>query len=171
MIQLISEAAPKRSSLALSGAAAASNTYRLGVRGGFDTGEVGGVTVDASRFETNGFRPQSAARRDLVNAKGEWRLGEHSFTLLVNSIVMPDAEDALGLTRAQLDLNPDQTANAATQFNTRKSTKQSQLGGTWRWKASETLNIDAMGYAGTRDVTQFQSIATAAQSAATHPGG
>lgn len=171
VIQLISEAAPKRSSLALSGAAAAHNTYRLGARGGFATGEIGGVTIDASRFETDGFRPQSAARRDLFNAKGEWRLGEHSFALLLNNVAMPDAQDALGLTRAQLDTNPDQTASAATQFNTRKSTKQSQLGGTWRWKASETLSIDAMGYAGTRDVTQFQSIATAAQSAATHPGG
>ncbi len=171
VIQLISEAPPKKTTFALSGAVSANDTYRIGVRGGFAAGDAGGVTLDASRFETDGFRPQSAARRDLFNAKGEWKFGDHAFALLVNSVNMPDAQDALGLTRAQLDANPDQTASVATQFNTRKTTRQSQLGGTWRWKASDTFNVDAMSYIGTRDVTQFQSIATAAQGSPTHPGG
>jgi iron complex outermembrane recepter protein len=171
VIQLISEAPPKKSALSVSGAVAANDTYRIGARGGVATGEAGGFTVDASRFETDGFRPQSAARRDLFNAKGEWKFGAHSFALLANSVNMPDAQDALGLTRAQLEANPDQTTSVATQFNTRKTTRNSQLGGTWGWKASDTLNVNAMAYLGTRDVTQFQSIATAAQGAPTHPGG
>lgn len=171
VIQLITEAPPKRINLSASGAIAPHDTMRIGARGGIATGDAGGISIDASRFETDGFRPQSAARRDLFNAKGEWKLGAHSFALLANSVSMPDAQDALGLTRTQLETNPDQTASVATQFNTRKTTRQSQLGGTWRWKASDTLDVSAMTYVGTRDVTQFQSIATAAQAAATHPGG
>lgn len=171
VIQLVSEAPPKSTKNSVSGALAANDTYRAGIRGGFALGEAGGVTLDASRFETDGFRPQSAARRDLFNAKGEWKFGAHTFALLANSINMPDAQDALGLTRAQLEANPDQTASVATQFNTRKTTRQSQLGGTWRWKASDALDVATMAYVGTRDVVQFQSIATAAQIAATHPGG
>ena len=171
VIQLISEAPPKQTTFAVSGATAANDLWRLGARSGFATGDKGGIVIDASRFETNGFRPQSAARRDLLNAKGEWKIGAHSFALLVNSVNMPDAQDALGLTRTQLDADPDQTASLATQFNTRKTTRQSQLGGTWRWKASDSLSVDAMTYYGTRDVTQFQSIATAPQGSPTHPGG
>jgi iron complex outermembrane recepter protein len=177
VIQLITEAPPKRTTFSASGAIAPNDTWRVGVRGGFAfgggsaAGDAGGIALDASRFETDGFRPQSAARRDLFNAKGEWKFGAHSFGLLVNSVNMPDAQDALGLTRAQLDADPDQTASVATQFNTRKSTRQSQIGGTWRWKASDAIDVNAMAYLGTRDVTQFQSIATGAQGAPTHPGG
>lgn len=171
VIQLVSEAPPKSTRLSAGAAIAPNDTFRIGARAGFATGAAGGITLDASRFETDSFRPQSAARRDLFNAKGEWKTGAHSFGLLVNSINMPDAQDALGLTRAQLEANPDQTASVATQFNTRKITRQSQAGGTWAWKATDALNVNAMAYVGARDVVQFQSIATAAQNAPTHPGG
>ncbi|TAG83986.1 MAG: TonB-dependent receptor [Betaproteobacteria bacterium] len=171
VIQLVSEAPPKSTTLSVSTAFAAHDTHRVGVRGGFATGEAGGIALDASRFETSGFRPQSAASRDLLNAKGEWKFGAHSFGLLLNGIDLPNAADPLGLTRAQLEANPNQTASVATQFNTRKTTRQSQLGGTYQWKASDALNVNAMTYIGTRDVTQFQSIAATAQGAATHPGG
>jgi iron complex outermembrane receptor protein len=171
VIQLITEAPSKRTSVTASSTFAANDTWRAGVRGGFATGEAGGIAIDASRFETDGFRPQSAARRDLFNAKGEWKLGAHSFGILLNSTNMSDAQDALGLTRAQLETNPDQTASVATQFNTRKTTRQSQAGGTWAWKATDAFSVNAMAYVGTRDVLQFQSIATAAQGAPTHPGG
>jgi iron complex outermembrane recepter protein len=171
VIQLITEAPPKKPKLSASGTIGTNDTYRIGVRGGFATGASGGVTLDASRFETDGFRPQSAARRDLLNAKGEWKFGAHTVALLANSIDMPNAQDALGLTRAQLETDPDQTTSVATQFNTRKTTRQSQLGGTYQWKASDALNVNAMAYVGARDVLQFQSIATGAQGSPTHPGG
>ncbi len=170
VIQLITEAPPKKPTVAATLAATSFDGLRYGVRGGANFGG-GGVVIDASRYETDGFRPQSAAQRDVLNAKAEWKTGAHSFGLLLTSLSMPDSQDALGLTRAQLDANPDQTASVATQFNTRKTTRQSQLGGTWRWAASEATSVNAMLYGGTRDVLQFQSIATAAQGAPTHPGG
>ncbi|MGL4234267.1 MAG: TonB-dependent receptor plug domain-containing protein, partial [Casimicrobium sp.] len=170
VIQLITEAAPKRTTIDASVAATSFDGLRYGVRGGTSFGN-GGFTIDASRFETDGFRPQSAAQRDILNAKAQWKTGAHSFGMLLTSLNMPDSQDALGLTRAQLDIDPDQTASVATQFNTRKTTRQSQLGGTWAWAASEATQVNAMLYGGTRDVLQFQSIATGAQGAPTHPGG
>jgi iron complex outermembrane recepter protein len=170
VIQLISEAPPKKVTFGASVAATSFDGSRYGLRGGASFGN-GGIVLDASRYETDGFRPQSAAQRDVLNAKGQWNIGAHSFGLLLTSLNMPDSQDALGLTRAQLDANPDQTASVATQFNTRKTTRQSQLGGTWRWAASDATNVNAMLYSGTRDVVQFQSIATGAQGAPTHPGG
>ncbi len=170
VIQLITQAPPKKMSLGASVAATSFDGMRYGVRGGTSFGD-GGLMIDASRFETDGFRPQSAAQRDVLNAKAEWKSGSHSFGLLLTSLNMPDSQDALGLTRAQLDADPDQTASVATQFNTRKTTRQSQLGSTWRWAASDATQVNAMLYGGTRDVLQFQSIATGAQGSPTHPGG
>ncbi len=170
VIQLITEAPPKKATIGASLAATSFDGLRYGIRGGTSFGS-GGVAIDASRFETDGFRPQSAARRDVLNAKTEWKAGAHSFGLLLTSLNMPDSQDALGLTRAQLEANPDQTASVATQYNTRKTTRQSQLGGTWRWVATEATHVNAVLYSGTRDVLQFQSIASAAQGSPTHPGG
>jgi iron complex outermembrane recepter protein len=174
VIQLITEAPPKRAAVDASVAVTSFDGVRYGVRGGTSFGGAsgnGGLTIDASRFETDGFRPQSAAQRDLFNAKAQWRAGAHSFAVLLSSLNMPDSQDALGLTRTQLDADPDQTASIATQFNTRKTTRQSQLGGTWAWAASDATQLNAMLYGGTRDVLQFQSIAAGAQGAPTHPGG
>jgi iron complex outermembrane recepter protein len=170
VIQLITEAPPKKTTFGASVAATSFDGMRYGIRGGASVGN-GGVAIDASRFETDGFRPQSAAQRDVLNAKAEWKTGAHSFGLLLTSLNMPDSQDALGLTRAQLDADPDQTASVATQFNTRKTTRQSQLGGTWRWTANDATQVNAMLYGGTRDVLQFQSIAAGAQGSPTHPGG
>ncbi len=170
VIQLITEAPPKKTTFGASIAATSFDGLRYGIRGGTSFGN-GGIAIDASRFETDGFRPQSAAQRDVLNAKAEWKAGAHSLGLLLTSLNMPDSQDALGLTRAQLDAEPNQTASVATQFNTRKTTRQSQLGGTWRWAATDATNVNAMLYGGTRDVLQFQSIATGAQGSPTHPGG
>ncbi len=170
VIQLITEAPPKQATIGASVAVTSFDGLRYGVRGGTSFGG-GGFTIDASRYETDGFRPQSAAQRDILNAKAQWKTGAHSFGVLLSSLNMPDSQDALGLTRAQLDADPDQTASVATQFNTRKTTRQSQLGGTWAFAASEATQVNAMLYGGTRDVLQFQSIATGAQGSPTHPGG
>ena len=119
-------------------------------------GENGNVNAigDVSRYETDGYRDHSAARRDQLNAKLKVSLPSARLTFLVNSLEQPDTQDPLGLTRAQWEANPRQVDPSAIAFNTRKSIRQNQAG--------SVLDADALGvqwqaraYAGTRKVVQF----------------
>jgi iron complex outermembrane recepter protein len=126
--------------------------------------------ADASRFSTDGYRAHSAARRDLVTLRAAalaTPLG--ALRLSFNSLDMP-AQDPLGLTRAQWEADPRQAAPAALQFNTRKTTRQSQIGAELSglragWRTT------AVAWAGSRDIVQFQAIPVAPQSNPNHPGG
>ena len=171
VIQLFTKPPPTKAEASASAAFAPDQTQRISVQGGLPTGELGGIAFNASRFATDGFRPHSSARRELINAKGEWQSGDHQLLLSAHQLDLPEAKDALGLTQAQLAENPDQTSTLAAQFNTRKSSRQNQLGGTWRWQVAPDFSLSAMSYLGSRDVQQFQAIAPAVQRASTHPGG
>jgi iron complex outermembrane receptor protein len=171
VIQLITAPAPQTWQSQAGLALASAGTARLGAGiGGPLSPNVGGV-VDISHFETEGTRPQSAARRDLVSGRLDIAAGSVSVMVSGHLLDIPEAGDALGLTRAQLNANPDQTASVAGQFNTRKSTRQRQLGSVVDWIASPDIQVRAMLYAGQRDVTQFQAIPVTTQAPATHPGG
>ena len=72
--------------------------WRLGAEaplgGGWD------LRLQGSRFETDGPRPHSQARRDLLNLRVGWRGASDTVTLLLNSVDQP-AQDPLGLSRRQ----------------------------------------------------------------------
>ena len=150
--------------------------------GSFDTrrasGELAGSSglfsynVGASQFETSGSRGHSAARR--TSLQGKWGFdfaAAGRLTLLANNFNSPNAQDPMGLTRAQFDANPYGTAPTAAQFNIRKSTDQGQLGGIYELPVNDANTFRLMAYAGHRDVLQFQSIPTRTQAAPTSPGG
>ena len=128
--------------------------------------------ISASRFETDGVREHSAAKRESLNAKFRYQLNPDSrITVVLNSVDMPDVQDPLGLTRAEFNANPRQATPVALQFNTRKSVNQSQVGLVWdhRLNAADALQVTV--YGGERATTQFQAIPVATQAPATHPGG
>ncbi len=142
------------------------------------SGQEGSVrySVGVSHFATDGWRPQSGAQRDLANARLGIDLGTGTkLTVVANALAMPDSQDPLGLTRAELGTNPRQATPVALQFNTRKTVRQQQLGASLVHKldADDTLQLTA--YAGERGTTQFQSIPVATQTALpgalTQPGG
>jgi iron complex outermembrane receptor protein len=102
----------------------------------------GGFSVRAqvSHMQTDGFRLQSSAERTLGNVRLGWEQDSDRVVLVLNSINQP-AKDALGLTRAQFQADPDQTTGVALpqeapgqadRFNTRKNTWQDQAGLSWR---------------------------------------
>ncbi len=129
--------------------------------------------ASVSEFEIDGFRPHSQARRTLGNLRLGWH-GAADGVVLLASDIEQKAQDPLGLTRAQLDADPDQTASQATDFNTRKAARQSQLGARWehRFDAAGPLASGALtGYFGSRGVTQWQSIPPATQASPRHGGG
>ena len=131
------------------------------------------IRVQASQFSTDGVRPHSAAERTLGNLRLGWVGAQDTVTLLLNSVDQP-AQDPLGLTREQFDTDPFQTTPQAILFNTRKTTGQTQGGGSWRHRFIDAgaLSESALTlYAGQRDVTQWQAIPPATQANPQHPGG
>ncbi|WP_084360902.1 TonB-dependent receptor family protein [Hydrogenophaga palleronii] len=127
-------------------------------------------TLDAGKFATDGERAQSAASRSSANLKLA-RAHEGGRTVLVLNRQSTQALDPLGLTRNEFDTNPRQTSSAATQFNTRKSVSQTQIGLAWEQSLGNGQRIELMGYGGQRAVRQFQAIPTGAQIPAGSAGG
>ena len=127
--------------------------WKGGVQLGGQAGALNYV-VDASRFETDGYRRHSAAVRDHLNAKLRVPVGPGRITLVVNVLEQPGTQDPLGLTRAQFEDDPRQVDPAAIAFNTRKSVRQNQAGIVYDqdWGATR---MQARIYGGTRDVLQF----------------
>ncbi|OOW86782.1 ligand-gated channel [Xanthomonas campestris pv. vitiswoodrowii] len=136
-------------------------------------GQQGAVhyNVAANHFDTDGFRAHSRAKRDSVNAKLGFDLAEgRRLDLVLNYLDAPDAQDPLGLTRAQFNADPAQATSVATQFNTRKSVRQSQAGAIFTQRLdNQTLRL--MAYGGQRSVEQFLAIPVAVQRNPLHSGG
>src|SRR6185295_10921081 len=104
-----------------------------------------GYLASASHFETDGYREHSAARRDVGNLKFTWRPIEgDKLTVVANSMNLPEAQDPLGLTRAQFDTDPRAVDPVALDFNTRKTVSQTQLGATYEYTLDARQRVSAM---------------------------
>ena len=126
----------------------------------------------ASTFETDGYRGHSAARRDSANAKLTFDLGgERRLDLVLNYLDLPNADDPLGLTRAQVREDPRQASPVALLFDTRKSVRQSQAGLAYQQALGDAQTLRVMGYGGQRRVEQFLSLPVAAQGNPLNSGG
>jgi iron complex outermembrane receptor protein len=127
-----------------------------------DTGAFNYV-LDASRYSTDGWRDHSAAQKDNINARVGFKLGADTQAVLVlNRVNLPDAQDAQGVNLAGL-ATPKAVPAAVLTFDTRKSTAQTQLGLAIDHRFNAEHAIKLMGYGGTRDITQFLSVAVGAQ--------
>jgi len=89
----------------------------------------------------------------------------------MNHLDQPVAQDPMGLTKAQLQADPRQASPAAEQFDTRKSTRQDQLGLIYERPSGDDGQWRAMVYYGEREITQYQSIPVATQANPLQPGG
>lgn len=127
--------------------------------------------LDATWFHSHGFRPHSRARRQLLNMKLGIELPRGRLTLVGNGLLQPQALDPLGLTRAQFDQDPYQTAAPARQFNTRKRADQGQAGAIYELPLGTTDSLRAMVYGGQRGIEQYLSIPAFAQLSPTSSGG
>ena len=127
--------------------------------------------VAANHFRTHGWREHSAARRVSVNARlGVDLAAGQRLELLFNGFDAPHAQDPLGLSREQVRENPRQATAVATQYNTRKSVRQTQLGVVYSAERDQqTWRL--MGYAGQRAVEQFLAIPPGPQNSPLHSGG
>jgi len=130
-----------------------------------------GYLLSAGRLSTQGFRAHSAAEREGANARLDWALGGDSQLMLVANTLSVQAQDPLGLNRAQFDTAPRSADRAATVFNTRKSVRQRQIGAVYDKRIDADNQLRLMVYGGERATTQFQSIPAAVQANPQHPGG
>jgi iron complex outermembrane receptor protein len=137
-------------------------------------GTVGAMdyNVAASQFLSAGYRDHSRVNRQTAHARLGFELGQgQTLTLVMNHLDQPVAQDPMGLTRAQLQADPRQASPAAVQFDTRKSTRQDQLGLIYERPSGEDGQWRAMAYYGQREITQYQSIPVATQANPLQPGG
>ena len=126
------------------------DTWKAAVRfGGYN------ALGDLSRFETDGYREHSAARRDQLNAK--LKLG--SWTVVANSLRQPESQDPGGLDRAAFEEDPRQASPNAEPFDTRKTVSQDQAGLRFQHRLGGSSSMEASLYAGQREVLQFLGFA------------
>jgi iron complex outermembrane receptor protein len=129
------------------------------------------VQATASSFRTDGFRPHGEAERNLGQVRLGWQGGRDKVVVIGNALYQP-AQDPLGLTRAQFNADSKQTASQATDFDTRKTSRQQQLGANWTRTYDGSLRETAVtAYLGHRTVTQWQAIPAAAQASPASAGG
>lgn len=146
-------------SIEFSGALGSDSTRRAGVK--FNTGsENFGWVLDASRFETDGYRDHSKATRDNLNSKMKFKLGDTRLTWLVNTVDMPDVQDPLGLTANQLAANRRQAGTNAVARNSRKSVQQSQTGLVVEHDFTPTTGLVFSPYVGERSIRQVLASGT-----------
>ncbi|WP_287879420.1 TonB-dependent receptor [Acidovorax sp.] len=143
---------------------------RLGLKAQGEQGGVGYV-VSASRFLTDGFRPQSAADKNQFNARLDTDPGDSSHLMLVANHVNVDAQDPGGVTPADWRANPRATAQDPLDFNTRKNMRQTQVGLAYDFRVDAANALRLMVYAGQRHITQYQSTPVTKQKPATSAGG
>ncbi len=148
------------------------NTQRYALKTTGNDGVVDYV-VDASHFQTDGYRFHSDAERNIFNGKLKFPMSDTAtLTVVANAIETPFVQDPLGLTQAQLAANPQQAGVGAIAYNTRKTLGQEQLGAVYDNRLSETDDFTSTWYTGHRATTQYQAIPQATEEhAPLYPGG
>jgi iron complex outermembrane recepter protein len=151
VIVVETEDPPAKPALGFDALVGTHGTWRAGARfGGYN------ALLDAARFETDGYREHSAARRDHFNLKLKYPLGsDTSLALIGNQLRQPQTQDPLGLTRAQVDENPRQVVSEALIFDTRKTVYQEQLGARLEHRLTRGSSLQATVYGGSRWVEQY----------------
>jgi iron complex outermembrane receptor protein len=147
------------------------DTYKLGAMFGGTSGQSNYI-ANLSRFQTDGYRDHSWARRDHLNAKWKFDAGARGqWTVVANALDQPETQDPLGLTAAQVAQDPQQAGTNAVAFDTRKSVTQNQIGTTYDLAIGRDDRIEARVYVGDRQVTQYLAIPIFAQNSPTSSGG
>jgi iron complex outermembrane recepter protein len=171
VVQLFSATGQQPDELTFRATAASEDTYAGSARWLGQQGRVG-FNLAASIFDTGGYRQHSAARRESANARFDIVLREDAeLTLVLNHLDIPQAQDPLGLTRAQARQDPRQATAVAETFNTRKTVRQNQAGAIYTQEFGGGHELKLAGHAGQRNVEQFLALPVGAQANPLNSGG
>jgi iron complex outermembrane receptor protein len=145
--------------------------HRTGLQLAGQSGSLNYV-IDHSDFSTDGWRINSAAKRQHTNAKLRWTANESTqVTLVANVFAQPVSGDPLGLTREQWAANPRQAVANSTLYKAGKDVSQSQIGVVLDHQLDARSDISARVYTGQRDLDNRLSIPLMPQQAPTAAGG
>lgn len=185
VIQLVTRDGQGRPTLESNVSAGSYGSSKIDVNAQGSTGsgrQALGYVLDASRFDTDGYRAHSAATRDQGFAKLTMRpLEGGKLTLVANSLRQDGTQDPLGATwdtyqrdarAGEIDQSDPQTPKQtfAERYNTRKNIRHTQAGLAWDQQFGDD-RLHLMVYGGNRQVTQFQAFSKGFQSSPTHSGG
>ncbi len=136
--------------------------------GSFDTrrgslsfeGQAGGLNylLNATDYDSDGYRDHSRSSRETFHAKLRYDFSNATKVTLVGTSLDQDAQDPLGLTQTQYDQDPRQAGTNAISRNTRVKRKHDQAGVIFEHAFSPENSLTMMGYTGTRDNKQFQTL-------------
>jgi iron complex outermembrane receptor protein len=170
VVQVFTEEGRGRPVVTPSAAWGSDGFYRGGLKASGGIGPFG-YALNASRIGSDGYRAHSASERDLANARLDWQLLSGGQLTLVANHLDARADDPLGLNRNQFDTAPQSADASATQFNTRKTVRQTQAGLVYEEPLGGGNRLRAMVYQGQRATVQYQAIPVAVQASPLHPGG
>lgn len=128
--------------------------YKGGIKASGEQDKIN-YLMDAGHLHSDGFRQHSAATRSNGNAKLKLDLGRGTHVQLVANTVSLNAQDPLGLTRAQWQQNGRQAGNNALAYDTRKSVHQTQFGLVLTQQVDSLNSAVISPYYGERRTTQF----------------
>ena len=172
VIQVYTDEGSGPPTLGFSVSGGSNGTLRYGVNAQGGTAGGFGYNVSASHFKTDGYRDHSAAERNLGNAKLTFQPdADNKLTLVANSVGLPQAQDPLGLSRAQFEANPRGVDPSAIAYDTRKTVNQTQVGAIYEHRVDAANRLQVLLYDGSRGTDQFQAIPQSTQGGALNPGG
>ncbi|WNG54455.1 TonB-dependent receptor [Archangium gephyra] len=120
--------------------------WKLNVKGGGKSGDVRWM-VGASRLAQQGWRSLSGTEQVLLNGKVGWTPdGSSEWKAVLSLVDAPEAGDAGGLTRAEVEDDPQQASPLNAQYRAGESVQQGRLGLTYRRRLGEAHEVEASGF-------------------------
>jgi iron complex outermembrane receptor protein len=142
--------------------------HKYGVKASGESGNVN-YLLDVGRLDMQGYRDHSASRRENENAKLRVKVSDDTSVQIVANRVDLSAQDPLGLTAAQVQLNPRQAGNFALAYDTRKTVNQTQWGAQLTHRVNADNSVVLTPYYGERRTVQYLAgTAANGQTAATN---
>lgn len=162
VINMLSEDAPKDANVSATALFGSDDTRRQVVKTG-GTIEALEYQVEASHFETDGYRDHSAAQKDMATAKLRFNISPDTrLTALVNWFDQPETQDPLGLTRAEAFGDDRRQAwIRADSANTRVERDHTQAGFNLEHRFNQNNDISVVAYVGNRSNLQYLSTGPA----------
>lgn len=171
VVQVFTEDDAAQPTATVSASAGPYGQNKLGVK--FSTSTPGyGLTFDASRYKTDGYRDHSKAERGQFNARWQSDLTRDTHvSVVVNALDQPGTQDPLGLTRTLWEANPQQVVPLAISQDSRKTVRQEQIGSVIEHRLSPDTTFTGRLYLGERSLFNALSIPLGPQLSPTSSGG
>ncbi|MDZ4250965.1 MAG: TonB-dependent receptor [Sulfuritalea sp.] len=165
VVQILTRDGAKTPTLGATLAAGSYDIQRLSL---IAEGQAGGLNyiVNATDLESDGYRDHSRSSRQTLHAKLGYELNDATRLTLLATSLDQFAEDPLGLTETQYRQDPQQAGTNAVARNTRVYRKHTQAGMVIDHALSAQNTLTAMGYHGSRDNQQYQTLGATGRVAA-----